>query len=378
MKALDFDGLVLRAQELSASDIHIQTGSAPHFRIHGDVVPAGARKISTNTIDELRSLILEEGAEEQIASLGSVDHSYTVHKRNMVACRLRVSFSKCREGHKVACRLIPVNVPTIEELGLPEIFKHIADQRAGMVILAGVTGAGKSTTLAAMIERINQQRRAHIVTIEDPVEFMHTPKKSIFTRREIGADVPTFADGLRTALRQDPDVILVGEMRDLESIRHGLVAAETGHLVFATVHSETVNDIPERIISTFPQGEQEQVRYQIADVGLAFIAQQLVKMKSGQGRQAAFEILVLNGAARNLIRTKKSHQHDSVMQTQVRTGCTTMTRDLIQLHQAGLIDQSSLIACAPNKERARKYAMEHVHLDTAEPLFFSDDYAEEY
>lgn len=239
-----------------------------------------------------------------------------------------------------------------------------------MVIVAGVTGSGKSTTIAAMIESINRKRKAHVVTIEDPVEFMHEPKECIFTHREIGVNVSSFADGLRTSFRQDPDVILIGEMRDLESIRYGLMAAETGHLVFATVHSDTASDIPERIISVFPQSEQEQARYQIADVGLAYIAQKLVQASEGGRRHAAFEILVLNAAARNLIRGKKSHQLDTVMQTNVRFGCTTMTRSLIDLYQSGKIDKASLIRHSPNKERARKYVLEHVEIDIDE---LSDD-----
>ncbi len=238
-----------------------------------------------------------------------------------------------------------------------------------MIIVAGVTGSGKSTTIAALLERMNRTRQSHILTIEDPIEFVHTPRTSIFTRREIGTDAPTFAAGLRTALRQDPDVLLVGEMRDLESIRYGLMAAETGHLVLSTVHAETASDIPDRMISSFPEGEQDQVRYQISDVGLAFIAQQLVPKKGGKGRVAAFEILVLDSAARNLIRKKKSHHLDTVMQTQIRSGCTTMTRSLIEHYKAGRIDEKTLIAYAPNKERARQYALEHIDVDTAQPAF---------
>jgi twitching motility protein PilT len=373
-KDYDFDGLVLSALQKGASDVHLQTGSRPCFRINGDVIPTDAPVVSHETIEAIKSLLMDDVAVRRIEEAGCVDRSYTLHDAGHVVGRLRVSFGRCLEGHKIVGRLIPIEVPSIEGLQLPEVFTHIADEQHGMVIIAGVTGSGKSTTLAAMIERINTRRKAHIVTIEDPVEFVHLPRQSIFTHREIGTNVPSFAEGLRTVLRQDPDVILVGEMRDLESIRYGLVAAETGHLVFTTVHSEAVSDIPERIISMFPEREQEQARFQIADVGLAFIAQQLVKRRDGQGRLAAFEILVLNGAARNLIRTKKSHQLDSVMQTQVRSGCTTMTRDLIEMHKAGLIDRETLVASAPNKERARKYAMEEVHVDTAEPTFFDPEH----
>ena len=370
----DFDGLVLNALRAGASDVHMQTGSRPFFRIDGDVMATDAAVVSNETIEAVKSLILDDTAARQMEETGSVDRSYTLHDDGLIVGRLRVSFGRCIEGYKIVGRLIPIEVPTIDGLQLPQVFNHIADQLSGLVIIGGVTGAGKSTTLAAMLERINTERKVHVVTIEDPVEFIHTPKQSIFTHREIGISVPSFAEGLRTVLRQDPDVILVGEMRDLDSIRYGLVAAETGHLVFTTVHSETVSDIPERIVSMFPEGEQGQARFQIADVGLAFIAQRLVKRRGKPGRLPAFEILVLNSAARNLIRSKKSHQLDSVMQTQARAGCTTMTHDLIEMHKAGLIGRETLIACAPNKERARKYAMEQVHVDTAEPAFIAPDF----
>jgi twitching motility protein PilT len=374
-KGYDFNGLVLKALQAKASDIHIQSGQEPFFRILGQVIGSRTPAVTTEMINDIKSIVLDDATLRKLEEKGAVDCSYQIklqRPRNLKvvsSCRLRVSFSKCIEGYKVVCRIVPMDIPTIEKYGMPRVFNNIADQLSGMVIVAGVTGSGKSTTIAAMIERINRRRRAHVVTIEDPVEFVHTPKHSIFTRREIGHDTPDFASGLRTALRQDPDVILVGEMRDLESIRHGLMAAETGHLVFATVHSETASDVPERIISAFPEQEQEQVRYQIADVGLSFIAQQLLRKKDRKGRAAAYEILILDAASRNLIRNKKSHQLDSVMQTRIRTGCITMTRALIDLYASGVIDKESLIAYSPNKERAREYAMEHVGVDTSQPSF---------
>jgi twitching motility protein PilT len=241
---------------------------------------------------------------------------------------------------------------------MPEVFKAIALENTGMVIVSGVTGSGKSTTIAAMIEHINQQKCKHVLTLEDPIEFVHSPNKCIFTRREKYAHFDEFSDGLRTALRQDPDVILVGEMRDAETIRAAMQAAETGHLVFATVHSATVEDVPERIISTFPQDEQDQIRSQIANVATAFIAQTLVRKKD-KGRIAAFEILRANAAARNLIREHKSFQLNSVMQTQRREGMITMTQCLIDLYADGLISGNMLKENAPDVERAKKYVENH-------------------
>ncbi len=369
MTEFDFDAFVTKAQQAGASDVHIQTGHRPAARIHGEVVEAKLAKINHDQVRDIMGAVLDDRGLRQVDEQGSADRAHTIRQGRKLVCRLRVSFARCVEGYKVVCRLVPTTVPTIASLRLPKVFNNIADQLSGLVIVGGVTGAGKSTTIAAMIERINKQRAAHIVTLEDPIEFFHTPKKAIFTHREIGRDTPSFSDGLRTALRQDPDVLLVGEMRDLESIRHGLLAAETGHLVFTTVHSEAAGDIPERMISVFPEGEQDQVRAQVADVGLAFVAQQLVPRKTGKGRVAAHEVLILDAAARNLIRTKKSHQLDSVMQTQLRSGCTTMTRALIELFKAGAIDEEVLISHAPNKERARQYALEHVDLDTSQPSF---------
>jgi twitching motility protein PilT len=209
-----------------------------------------------------------------------------------------------------------------------------------------------------MMDHVNQNKHRHVLTLEDPIEFVHSPKKSIFTHREKNAHFDEFADGLRTALRQDPDIILVGEMRDAETIRAAMQAAETGHLVFATVHSATVDDVPERVISTFPEDEQDQIRSQIANVGTAFIAQTLVRKKGG-GRVAAYEILRLNAAARNLVREHKSFQLNSVMQTQRKEGMITMTQSLIDVYADGVISGETLIENAPDVERARTYVENH-------------------
>ncbi len=371
----DFDAVIIQAIQEKASDVLFQTESTPHFIVDGKPRDSHYPKITPDTITDIKSMVLQ-GKPQLLEQLENGEHqvdcSYTVRQKLSDIARLRVSLCKCEEGEEVVCRLIPMHVPSLEEYKMPKVFSSISEEITGMVIVSGVTGSGKSTTIAAMIEHINNNREAHVITLEDPIEFMHKPNKCFFTRREIGLHTPDFAKGLRAALRQAPHVILVGEMRDTESIRFGLLAAETGHLVFSTVHSESVCDIPERMISTFPEGEQEQVRRQISDVGLAFIAQQLVPEKDGSGRAGAYEILVMNAASRNLIREKKCGQLENVMQTEVRFGCSTMSRALMALYDQGRISEENLIRYSSNKETARKHILESTNgdIDVAQPPFF--------
>ena len=351
----DLDQFVQKAIEHRASDIHFQTGDEPQFRIDGAIRQINLPKVSSQQIKDLKSLILDDRSARQLDERGAVDRGYEVKGLDDGhVCRLRASFSKCLDGFKVVCRIVPEDIPRIDTFGMPSIFETIALENTGMVIVSGVTGSGKSTTIAAMIHHINQHRQKHILTLEDPIEFVHKPKRSIFTHREKNAHFDHFSDGLRTALRQDPDVILVGEMRDTETIQAAMQAAETGHLVFATVHSATVEDIPERVISTFPEDEQDQVRSQIANVSTSFIAQSLVPQEGG-GSAAAFEVLRLNNAARNLIRERKSFQLNSIMQTQRREGMMTLTQSFIDLYAKKVISAETLLAHAPDTERAKDY-----------------------
>jgi len=371
----DFDKIIIEAMAEDASDVIFQTGSSPHFMIDGEPRDSHYEKITTDIINDIKSTVLQ-GKDQLLQELEhgkhQIDLSYSIKQKFKDIVRLRISFCKSLEGETVVCRLVPMLIPTIDEYKMPQVFKNIAEELTGMVIVSGVTGSGKSTTIASMIEHINQNRASHIVTLEDPVEFVHERKKSFFTRRELGVHTPDFAQGLRSALRQAPNVILVGEMRDVDSIRYGLLAAETGHLVFSTVHSQSVCDIPERMISTFPEGEQEQVRRQISDVGLAFITQQLIPEKDGKGRSAAFEILILNAAARNLIREKKCIQLENIMQTEFRHGCMTMTRSLMDLYDAEKISEKMLILYSTNDERVRQHIFESTNkkVDVAEPSFW--------
>ena len=351
-KLFDLDEFVQQAIQHRASDIHFQTGDEPQFRIDGSIRQINLPKVSSQQIEDLKSLLLDDRSSRQLEEHGAVDRGYQVKGLDgKQVCRLRISFAKCFAGFKVVCRIVPDEIPTIKEFGMPDIFEKIALENTGMVIVSGVTGSGKSTTIAAMIRHINQNRKKHI-------EFIHTPNQSVYTHREKNAHFDTFSDGLRTALRQDPDVILVGEMRDTETIQAAMQAAETGHLVFATVHSASVQDVPERVISTFPEDEQDQVRAQIANVSNSFIAQSLVP-KNGGGSAAAFEILRLNNAARNLIRERKSFQLNSIMQTQRREGMVTLTQSFIDLYAKEVISADVLMAHAPDAARAQTFIREN-------------------
>ena len=366
----DFDDIAKEAYTWEASDIILKPNKYPAIRIHGEIKRIPERKeISASDINDILGLILNDKDLRQLNDKGYVDKSHDVDER----FRLRVSIAKSYEGRNqegmtVVSRIIPRHIPTLEEYKMPKIFENLALEHNGLIIVGGITGSGKSTTIASMIEHINQNKCSHIITIEDPIEFVHEDKKSVFTRREIGTHVESFSNGLRTALRQDPDVMLVGEMRDLETMRAAMDAAETGHLVFATVHAGEVDDMPERIIQQFRDDEQNQVRTQIANVGLAFIAQALIPKIKG-GRVAAFEILILTSSARNLIREGRSIQLPTVMQTGRKWGMITLTEYLMELHAKKIISDENLVYYSSNKERARDHALSQQKVDINQPYY---------
>lgn len=366
--AFDFDDLVRQAKDAGASDIHLQSSVIPYFRIHGDIIAAGDVPITEEQLNSVIDQVCDPASQEYLntGKAGAIDRSYSIAD----VCRLRVSAAHCLEGRKIVARLIPSDVPDIDDFGMPSVFKSIAMEQTGFVLVGGATGSGKSTTIAAMIEHANRFTKRHVVTVEDPIEFVHQPKKCVFTRREVNHHLDRFDNGLRNALRQDPDIILVGEMRDRETMRAAIQAAETGHLVFATVHAAEVDDMPERVVGSFPEMEQDQIRSQLANVGLAFIAQTLVKKKEGDGRIGAYEILLMNNAARNLIRQDKCFNLTSVMQTSASSGMITMTQYLIDLYQKGLIDEQALVQSSSNKERAREVIMKTAGIDPSEASFF--------
>ena len=322
------DELLRKAKELEASDLHLTPGSEPVVRVRGHLERLESYDTLTpETVRELVYKILSTVQQKILETKRSVDLAYSLPG----VARFRVNAFFQRASIGAAFRTIPAEIKSLDELGLPTHIGEFADIPRGLVLVTGPTGSGKSTTLATLIDQINRTRHDHILTIEDPIEFLHWHRSCIVNQREIGTDATTFADGLRAALRQDPDVILVGEMRDLETISTALTAAETGHLVFATLHTQTAPQTIDRIIDVFPAEQQQQVRIQLASTLQGVITQALIPTADGRGRIAALEILVPDDAVRNLIRQGKIEQIYSVMQTGTARGLQTMEQALADL-----------------------------------------------
>ncbi len=322
------DELLAVMVERDASDLHLPAGSPPVIRVHGRLHRlADAAKLTPDTTRELIYRILSTEQQKLLETRRQLDFSYTIPG----LARFRVNAYFQRESIGAAFRLIPTHIKTLEQLNMPPRLYELADKPRGLVLVTGPTGSGKSTTLASLLDRINDTRHEHILTIEDPIEFLHWHKSCIVNQREIGPDATSCADALRSALRQDPDVILVGEMRDLETIGTALTAAETGHLVFATLHTQSAPQTIDRIIDVFPAEQQDQVRVQLAGTLQGIVTQNLVPTADGTGRVAALEILVPDDAVRNLIRQAKIEQIYSVMQTSSARGMLTMEQSLADL-----------------------------------------------
>ena len=325
--------LLRKAYEVKASDIHITVNSPAMFRIHGEMKPAGDEVLTPYQTMELAKQLMSAEQYETFLAKGDYDFSYGIPD----VSRYRINVYKQKGNVSLTIRLIPQRIPAMEELGLPAIAQDFANKPQGLLLVTGPTGSGKSTTLAAIIDYINRSRNEHIITLEDPIEFVHDHKKCIVNQREVGIDTDSFATGLRAALRQDPDVILVGEMRDLETISTAITAAETGHLVFGTLHTADAPQTIDRVIDVFPPEAQQQIRVQLAAVLLGVMAQRLLPKADGSGRVAAQEVLVNTPAVANLIRSEKVHQIRSVMQTGKAQGMQTMEMSLRELLQRGLI-----------------------------------------
>jgi twitching motility protein PilT len=281
---------------------------------------------------------------------GEIDFSYSISNVG----RFRVNAFKQRGSYAMVLRIIPLRIPSMEELGLPKVTDELTKLPRGLILVTGPTGSGKTTTLASVINKINSERRCHIVTLEDPLEYLHSHKKSIVNQREVGSDTESFANALRGALREDPDVILVGEMRDLETISIAITAAETGHLVLSTLHTNGAAKTIDRIVDVFPPYQQQQIRVQLAAVIEAVISQQLLPKASGKGRVAAHEVMVASPAIRNLIREGKIHQIDTVIQTSSALGMQTMDTSLVNLYRRGEITKETAISQAYNIDEIRK------------------------
>ena len=327
-----------------ASDLHIQVGLPPILRIDGSLVPIPNTPIlTTEIVDTLIFSTLDSMQRETLAKDKEFDYSFAFGE----IARFRVNAFN-EKGHLAAAfRLIPTKMPTIEELGMPQVISGFADYPRGLVLVTGPTGSGKSTTLAAIINKINSEKSVHILTIEDPIEFTHKSKRSLVAQREVHYDTYSFSRALKSALREDPDVVLLGEMRDLETISAAITIAETGHLVFATLHTNSAAQSVDRMIDVFPAEQQPQIRSQLAGILMAVCSQRLVPAIGG-GRVCAAEIMVANTAIRSIIREGKSHQLDTAIQTGASEGMQTMDRTLAKLVQQGTVTYDS----------AREYAVD--------------------
>ncbi|MBS3937460.1 MAG: type IV pilus twitching motility protein PilT [Peptococcaceae bacterium] len=336
--AFAINELLRQANLERASDLHLTVELPPMLRIDGELVPMPGLPILTPA--DTKSILEEVLNEAQFAEYtrqGSVDFARSLPGIG----RFRVNAYRQRYAAALALRLIPVGVPSLDGLGMPKIIGELARKHSGLVIVTGPTGSGKSTTLAAMIAQINREESLHILTLEDPIEFLHRHNKSMVNQREIGPDTPSFAYGLRAALREDPDVILVGEMRDYDTTQIAISAAETGHLVLTTLHTPSASQTIDRIIDIFPPQQQSQIRIQLAASLQGVIAQQLLPRADGPGRVAAVEILVATPAVRNLIREGKTHQLPSILQTNARLGMITMEASLRTLLQQNIISPAA-------------------------------------
>lgn len=320
--------------EKQASDLHLSVGLPPMMRVNGKLTPMNEQVLSdSEIITMLKDIIPPERA--KINPQTELDLSIEV----LNLARFRANIYHDRKGICAALRLVPNQIKSLSELGLPEVVEKIYAMSRGLVLITGVTGSGKSTTLASIVDKINSQRAEHIITIEDPIEFVHEHKKSIVNQREIGAETVSFADALRAALREDPNVILVGEMRDLDTISMAVTAAETGHLVLATLHSSNAPDTINRIIDVFPPHQQDQIRIQLAESLAMVVSQTLLPAIDGSTRFVACEIMTVNTAIRNLIREKQTHQIRSAISVSNKDGMQTMDQSLKQLVSEGKVSR---------------------------------------
>lgn len=342
--------LLVEVLEKGASDLHLTVGVPPIVRVNGTLNSLDYPKLSPKDTQEVIYSILTQEQREQVERRKEFDLSYSVPGQS----RFRVNVYYQRNSLAAAFRLIPIRIRGIEELGLPLVLESIAKKPRGFVLVTGPTGSGKSTTLAALIDFINTNRSVHIITIEDPIEYLHKHKKSIINQREIGNDTNTFATALKYVLRQDPDVILVGEMRDMETISTALTAAETGHLVLATLHTQDAPQTIDRIIDVFPPHQQQQIRIQLAGALQCILSQQLLPSRDGNGRVVATEILIPTPGIRNMIREAKTHQIYNAIQTGQKHGMQTLDQSLADLYRRGRISFEMAISQATDPQEVRQ------------------------
>lgn len=329
------------AQQQNSSDIHIVPGNPVMLRIDGKLVPQGNQVLTNVETDNLLSPIVPQELKDELKEKGELDFAFSVEGFS----RVRANVFRQRGSYAAALRILSYDVPTPQQLGIPQSVVNLTTKMRGLVLVTGATGSGKSTTLASLIDVIASRDSKNIITLEDPIEYLHSRRRSIVEQREVGKDTLSYAAALRAALRQDPDVILVGEMRDLETISTAITAAETGHLVVSTLHTNSSSDAIDRMIDVFPPHQQQQIRVQLSGVLEGIVAQHLLPMVNG-GRIAAFEVLLANNAIRNLIREAKAFQIPSIIQTSKREGMMMMDDCILQYYSQGLIAPETAVAYA--------------------------------
>lgn len=347
---VSIETLLRVADQKGASDLHITVGASPKLRINGKLIDMDCEKLSPLDTERIISPMFTERTRELFEEYGETDFSHSISSLG----RYRVNVFKQRGSYAAAIRVVGSIIPTPEELGVPESVVGLTKKQRGLVLVTGPTGSGKSSTLASLIEVINSSESRHIITLEDPIEYLHHHKKSIVHQREIGSDSTSYVRALRSALREDPDVILVGEMRDLETISTAITAAETGHLVLSTLHTIGAANTIDRIIDVFPPHQQQQIRIQLGSVINSVISQQLLPTIDNKRRKAAFEIMHANIAIKNLIREAKPHQLSSIIQTSKRQGMQTMDDSIYELYSNNDIDLQTALAYAQDSVALEK------------------------
>ncbi|RYG38101.1 type IV pilus twitching motility protein PilT [bacterium] len=347
---LHIDELLHIIVDKGASDLHICQNSQPMIRLDGKLKPLHFEKFTPGHAQRMLYDILSDDNINKFETTWELDFSYSLPRR----ARFRVNLYREKGATAAAFRLIPQKIPTVEQLNLPPILKTLCEKPRGLILVTGPTGSGKSTSLAAMINYINENHAHHIITIEDPIEYLHEHKKCIINQREVGADTKSFLNALRGSLREDPDILLVGEMRDIETISLAVTAAETGHLVFATLHTNTAAESIDRMVDVFPPEQQEQIRVQISNNIIAVVAQQLLPRAGAKGRVPANEIMIASSAIRNLIREAKTHQITSMIQMSANVGMFTMDQCLRDLYLKGLVTLDDAYSRCVNKDELTK------------------------
>lgn len=342
----DLASILLQAKELGVSDIHLSVGEPPMYRLHGSVRKTSLPVLDSGELHRMLYDILEDDQRRVFERDKELDFALAFGK----TARFRVNCFYNMRGEAAVFRVIPTKIKTLEELNMPPVLKKIADKPRGLVLVTGPTGSGKSTTLAGMIDYINETRQDHILTIEDPIEFVHEHKKCIVNQREVGPNTRSFAAALRSALREDPDVILVGELRDLETISLAMTAAETGHLVFGTLHTQSAPKTCDRVIDVFPPEQQKLVRIMFAESFQAIVCQTLIPKRSGDGRVCAMEIMIGTAASRSLIREGKTHQLTTIIQTSAKVGMQSLDQHLKDLLMRKVIDETQALMKANNPD----------------------------